>query len=86
MTENFVNTGLNGLFGTTPRGGIGMGVHATSWQHRAGAYLAELIGDVRFSYAGRALGRALLVPTVLEGAYDIGTEARCAYLCAGAGE
>ena len=69
--------------------GAGVGSHATSWAHRVGseigqaAQLAENGGrfgstQAAWSTAGKVLGRALILPTIFEGFYDIGTVARCA--------
>ena len=69
----------NLLAGDTGRMGFGgLGPHATSWQHKVGAALTRATRNPVFSRAGKLLGRASLVPTVLEGSYDIGTMARCA--------
>ncbi len=78
---NLANTAANALFGNTGRSGIGTAAHATSWQHKVGAAVARATGNINFSYAGRAIGRAFLVPTIAEGFYDIGTELRCAAVC-----
>ena len=80
-TINLGNTAANTVAGRTPRGGIGTPAHSTSWQHRVGSAAARATGDVRYSYAGRALGRAMILPTIAEGFYDIGTELRCAVIC-----
>jgi hypothetical protein len=58
-----------------------MGAHSTSWQHRVGSAAARATGNIRYSQVGRALGRAFLLPTIFEGFYDIGAEARCAIVC-----
>lgn len=78
---NLGNTAANVVAGRTPRGGIGTPAHSTSWQHRAGSAAARATGDVRYSHAGRAMGRAFLLPAIFEGFYDIGTSARCAIIC-----
>ena len=75
--------------------GMNTASHATSWQHAAGseigqagqrAYNGRSFGrpiQVPVSAVGRFLGRAALVTTVWEGAYDIGTMIYCG--CAAAG-
>ncbi|OGL47349.1 MAG: hypothetical protein A2W05_00960, partial [Candidatus Schekmanbacteria bacterium RBG_16_38_10] len=78
------NPVANALAGETGRTGFG-GVpsHATTWQHKAGAWISRVTGNPWFSRVGRFVGRAALIPTVFEGFYDIGTIDRCAVVCSG---
>lgn len=73
---------LNFFTGYTGRMGIG-GVpsHATTWMHRFGGWLATKTGYSWFGYAGRALGRLALIPTIIEGFYDWGVISYCTYKC-----
>lgn len=79
---NLGNTALNAAFGRTSRGGISKPAHSTSWQHRVGSAASRATGNVRYSHAGRAIGRAFIVPLIAEGFYDLGVELRCAFVCA----
>jgi hypothetical protein len=80
--HNIINPALNVLVGDTGRVGVG-GIlrHATSWQHKAGSYLSRITKNISFGRIGKALGRAALFPTIIEGFYDIGTIGRCLVVC-----
>jgi len=79
---NLGNAAANAAAGGTGRSGVGgTPPHATSWQHKAGGALSRATGNPAWGQLGRALGRAMLVPLVLEGYYDIGTIGRCAVVC-----
>jgi RHS repeat-associated protein len=85
---NLANIAGNVMTGTT---GSGMGVpsHATSWLHRAASQVGQNLQlaengrrfgstQAAWSSVGRFAGRALILPTIFEGAYDIATMGRCA--------
>jgi uncharacterized protein RhaS with RHS repeats len=85
---NLANTAGNMMTGAT---GSGMGVpsHATSWQHRTASQIGQNLQlaengrrfgstQAAWSSAGRIVGRALILPAIFEGFYDIGTMGRCA--------
>jgi hypothetical protein len=40
--------------------------------------LVRVTSNLYFGYSGKFLGRAMLLPTIFEGAYDIGVEVNCA--------
>jgi RHS repeat-associated protein len=85
---NVANIAGNVAAGPTGSG-AGIGSHATSWAHRAGSNIGQALQiaengrrfgstQAAWSTAGKVLGRALILPTIFEGAYDIATIARCA--------
>jgi RHS repeat-associated protein len=76
------NTGLNAIWGRTPRGGIAMGPHATDWEHRFGGWLSERTGILWFGRAGRAIGRLAIWATLVDGLWDWSVIMGCSAGCA----
>jgi RHS repeat-associated protein len=84
---NLANSAGNAAAGTTGTG-IGTASHATTWQHSAGSAIGQAAQraengrsfgptQAKWSSAGKMTGRLLLLPTIWEGYWDLGSELYC---------
>ena len=86
-TANLGNSAGNAAAGPTGSG-IGTASHATSWPHRVASNIgqAQQVAETgkrtgptqaRTSAIGKAAGRILIIPTIWEGYWDIGSIIYC---------
>ena len=83
------NAAGNATAGLTPRGGLGIPSHPTSWQHTAARNLRVMCKLPRtpgtfgrtMQSAGKVAGRATIAATIFEGFYDWGLIGYCAATC-----